>query len=408
MKKYLIISIILFFTTSFLNAQLTNISQYQYEYLNNVFTGQVSISTQFYKFVVYPPVLLSPSDYGQTVIRDIYPGETIYIPEYIYNVGSINESYGIKITSSSPPTGITVSFNSAQNLTSILPNNTTPPIPSGNSYTYYIRVTVPLNIAQNSFSLSITNTGSTNGPPYPYKYVVNYLFNIIKRNISVARASDGIHTIEGNSLFDGSQALGNLSVKIYVKIQGNISDTSEVILYYDANGVPDGSTPDGTVNKNRSIKFVKEGDYWVATIPVVDPEIQPGNEMNFVISIDGHLYYFDDSTKTPWKYVIREYKEQQEESKYTISINNKFNPENNEKYHLIYKLNRKSFVDISIFNIRGELVRKLKHEVQDIGKYEVEWDGTNDNGDFVSMGLYLVNIQTAEYGDIRKVIVIKR
>jgi len=74
---------------------------------------------------------------------------------------------------------------------------------------------------------------------------------------------------------------------------------------------------------------------------------------------------------------------------------------------LIYKLNNKSHVNISVYNIRGELVRQLKNAVVEPGKHSVVWDGRNEYGKRVSPGLYLVIIHTAEYGDIRKVVVIK-
>ena len=77
----------------------------------------------------------------------------------------------------------------------------------------------------------------------------------------------------------------------------------------------------------------------------------------------------------------------------------------NKLYHLIYKLNRRGHVNISVYNVRGERVRLLKNKVQEIGRHEQPWDGKNESGRFVSTGLYLVSINTAEFDDIRKVLI---
>ena len=85
-----------------------------------------------------------------------------------------------------------------------------------------------------------------------------------------------------------------------------------------------------------------------------------------------------------------------------------FDPTSGESMYLVYKLNRRSHVNVSIYSVRGDLVRQLQNEIVDTGRWEIEWDGKNDAGRDVAMGLYLISIETAEYGDIRKVIVIIR
>lgn len=180
---------------------------------------------------------------------------------------------------------------------------------------------------------------------------------------------------------------------------------------------PKGPPPSETIYNNRAVELVfdhtdKNGnEVYRAKIPVVDPEVKPGNTVYIRVYIeyaDGKTELFGiDDNKKPWQYEIKEYVVQKE-SENTISLNNKFDPTKDEEYTLIYKLSRRSFVDISIYNLRGEVVKVLKHDVEDIGKHVVKWNGKNDNDRLVSMGLYLVNVQTVEYGDIRKVIVIIR
>ncbi len=50
-------------------------------------------------------------------------------------------------------------------------------------------------------------------------------------------------------------------------------------------------------------------------------------------------------------------------------------------------------LQISVFNISGQLIKTLTSHTYDPGHYSVTWDGTNDSGVFVSSGLYLLNIK---------------
>lgn len=404
------------FVASLSYAQLTNIATPYDSITEQLYPGRAATNIiQFYKFLVTPAVFSMAGYYAgsppfagiQSEI--IFPGDTRYVLVTIHNVGSIDDIKGITLISSAVP-GATITLCSNRDINSAILNNNIGPLNSGQTINYYIAVTIPQNYVGDSFSFSITNIGSTNTAPHPYIFIANYEFDVIQQGIGIHHATDGINEIVGNENFDGSQPLGNLNAEIYVQLADAPRDESSVKLYYDVNTAPDGTTPDGTVNKNRVITLTKKTvdgvEYWVGTIPITDDEIQPGSYVNFIVSADGKIY---DNQGKPWKYQIREYAaEGQPESKDTDSVNNIFDPEKGEKYYLVYKLNRKSFVNISIYSIRGELVRQLKHDVVDIGRWKVEWNGRNDTGKRVAMGLYFVNIETAEYGDTRKVIVILR
>ncbi|MCI0468943.1 MAG: hypothetical protein L0Y62_02630, partial [Nitrospirae bacterium] len=212
----------------------------------------------------------------------------------------------------------------------------------------------------------------------------------------------------------GTGILGNLDGKIYIQLKSDPINLKSAKLYYDVGADPDGSAPDGTTDKNRAVALKKvegEDNLWVATIPIIDPEIDLGEEVRFIVTVDGYTYD-NDNSGAPWTYQIRDYAIQ-EASPYTTVLNNAFDPNEarddlSKAFHLIYKLSRKSWVNVSIYSVRGDLVRQLINEEKEIGRHDVAWDGYNDAGKMVAMGLYLVNIETAEYGDIRKIIVIIR
>ncbi|OQY25923.1 MAG: hypothetical protein B6244_14605, partial [Candidatus Cloacimonetes bacterium 4572_55] len=54
-----------------------------------------------------------------------------------------------------------------------------------------------------------------------------------------------------------------------------------------------------------------------------------------------------------------------------------------------YQVPSNCFVEVQIFNVNGQLVRKLAHEEKDAGVHTVAWDGLNDQGNLVGSGVYL-------------------
>jgi len=82
---------------------------------------------------------------------------------------------------------------------------------------------------------------------------------------------------------------------------------------------------------------------------------------------------------------------------------NPFNINTNIKY----LVRRDSFVEIDIYNILGQKVRKLVSENQPANMYIETWDGTNDAGNLMSSGLYFLLIKTDGVSESRKMILIK-
>ena len=62
-----------------------------------------------------------------------------------------------------------------------------------------------------------------------------------------------------------------------------------------------------------------------------------------------------------------------------------------------YAVPKTSRVTIAIFNIPGQRVRTLVHQEQPAGRYRVIWDAGNDNGEFVTAGLYICRMKTREF-----------
>jgi len=92
-----------------------------------------------------------------------------------------------------------------------------------------------------------------------------------------------------------------------------------------------------------------------------------------------------------------------------IEWNNPFNPEaedpRDDHTRIYYKVSKHG-VTIRIYSINGELVRTLvedKTEMED----RIDWDGKNDEGEFVGSGVYLVNLKIGKSSKTVKVVVLR-
>ncbi|MBN2009822.1 CotH kinase family protein [candidate division KSB1 bacterium] len=72
-----------------------------------------------------------------------------------------------------------------------------------------------------------------------------------------------------------------------------------------------------------------------------------------------------------------------------------------------YQLSAASDVNLSIFNINGQLVRTLVRVKQSAGKYKAQWDGLNNVGRFVSSGIYLYRLRVGEHVQTRRMLLIR-
>lgn len=77
---------------------------------------------------------------------------------------------------------------------------------------------------------------------------------------------------------------------------------------------------------------------------------------------------------------------------------NPFNP----KTTISFQLPKSVFVNLSIYNITGQLVKILINEPKNAGYYNIEWNVKN-----VDSGIYFYRIQAGEFSSVKKCIVVK-
>ena len=82
---------------------------------------------------------------------------------------------------------------------------------------------------------------------------------------------------------------------------------------------------------------------------------------------------------------------------------NPFNPITTLKYDLP----EDSFVDITIYDMLGNVVNNLINQNQRRGYKSVQWNATNDQGQPVSAGVYLYRIEAGDYRQTKKMILLK-
>ena len=67
----------------------------------------------------------------------------------------------------------------------------------------------------------------------------------------------------------------------------------------------------------------------------------------------------------------------------------------------------KTIVKLKIFNLNGKVVKEHLKANQPVGNYSITWDGTDINGHLVSAGMYFYSIQTKNFTQTKKMVLLK-
>ncbi|MDR3667297.1 MAG: T9SS type A sorting domain-containing protein [Ignavibacteriaceae bacterium] len=82
---------------------------------------------------------------------------------------------------------------------------------------------------------------------------------------------------------------------------------------------------------------------------------------------------------------------------------NPFNPNTIISFHVPHMMN----VKISIYDLKGMLIRELINESKSRGSYSIEWNGKDKNNNSVSSGTYFYQLNTGELNQTKKMILLK-
>ncbi len=93
------------------------------------------------------------------------------------------------------------------------------------------------------------------------------------------------------------------------------------------------------------------------------------------------------------------------------SINNKLSQNYPNPFNPVtsisFTIKEKSNVKLSIYNIKGQLVKTLKNEVMASGKHSIVWNGKDNNNQNVTSGVYFYKIDSNNFSSTRKMILMK-
>jgi flagellar hook assembly protein FlgD len=60
-----------------------------------------------------------------------------------------------------------------------------------------------------------------------------------------------------------------------------------------------------------------------------------------------------------------------------------------------------------VYDAVGAVIKALVEGGMDAGVYEVQWDGTSDDGDGVGNGIYFCNLRAGDFVQTRKLVLLK-
>ncbi len=91
----------------------------------------------------------------------------------------------------------------------------------------------------------------------------------------------------------------------------------------------------------------------------------------------------------------------------TVLISNYPNPFNPATTISFSVAQTSSFVNLEVFNIKGQKVKTLVDETLPAGQHSVAWNGTDANGKPVSSGIYFYKMKCSNYSSTKKMILLK-
>ncbi len=74
---------------------------------------------------------------------------------------------------------------------------------------------------------------------------------------------------------------------------------------------------------------------------------------------------------------------------------------------ITYTIPREINVSLSIYDVTGKLIRTLVDGERREGSYTVAWDGTDISGKYAASGIYLYRLETVEFTDTKKLILLR-
>ncbi len=140
------------------------------------------------------------------------------------------------------------------------------------------------------------------------------------------------------------------------------------------------STNHHVVNLTEGVTIMAEDNYWAKTRPPCLPK-----STKFIGSVDYNPALCSDPSPAPRSYLEEEITKLPSTFEISQNYPNPFNPITTFKYQVPPP---GSVVKIAVYNVKGEVVKRLLNKYEKPGFYTLSWDGINERGTKVSTGIY--------------------
>jgi len=126
------------------------------------------------------------------------------------------------------------------------------------------------------------------------------------------------------------------------------------------------------------------------------------------VDVNGQRHFHGPRSVIPNKAPLSKIKENIPE-RFDLKENypNPFNPTTTIEFDVPRVFKGNTTIHLAIFNTLGQKIKTLVNASLGPGTYRVRWDGTNENGETVSSGIYLYGIQSEYYVRFRKMILMR-
>ena len=143
----------------------------------------------------------------------------------------------------------------------------------------------------------------------------------------------------------------------------------------------------------------------IGVYPVVKDQIIIFPDFELAGRTQDNICYFDNISFSPSNSVGVDNRSETLPQGFALEQNfpNPFNPITT----LRYELPEDSFVDVTVYDMLGNVVSNLVNANQSSGYKSVQWNATNNQGQPVSAGVYLYSIEAGEFRQTKKMIFLK-
>ncbi|MBP7459789.1 MAG: PQQ-binding-like beta-propeller repeat protein [Candidatus Delongbacteria bacterium] len=141
--------------------------------------------------------------------------------------------------------------------------------------------------------------------------------------------------------------------------------------------------------------------YWINHGYVNTPTPVSENQV-LVTGLDGSVMLLEGNVSTP----IQQDQQPDSDSHTQLPLTPYPNPFN-QQVTLAYSLDQSQKVEISVYNVLGQAVYTFPSQIQPAGTHKLNWNGTDDQGQAVPSGLYLIRMATPEQNQISKIMLLK-